>query len=156
MSSPRSGPGGTMAGYDHYWTFGDQCHVSFTGGGPTALLPNGFSSKEGCASVADASGNLLFYTDGSKVYDQNHIALTAPPLGGDSSSCHSAIIVPPAGGGSDYHIFTVHSWDNNGQGPVHHCTIKLTGSGIALGLPPTPLAFGPSRAAEKLAAIPQV
>jgi WD40-like Beta Propeller Repeat len=146
-----------MAKHDYQWTFGNQVHISFSGGSAPVNQPNhSFSTTEGCASVADAGGNLLFYTDGSKVYDQNHIPLTAPPLGGDPSSCHSAIIVPPAGGGSHYHIFTVHSWDNNGQGPIYHCTIKLIGGGIALGLPPTPLAFGPSRGAEKLAAIPQV
>ncbi|MEA2998830.1 MAG: hypothetical protein QOH04_1386 [Sphingomonadales bacterium] len=146
-----------MAKHDYHWTFGDRCHISFpSGGAPVVQSQHAFTSTEGCATYSDSNGNLLFYTDGSKVYDQNHFPLTAPPLGGDPSSCHSAIIVPPAGGGSDYHIFTVHSWDNNGQGPIYHCTIKLVGSSIALVLPPTPLAFGPSRAAEKLAAIPQV
>jgi hypothetical protein len=118
-----------------------------------------FNTWEGCAAVSDASGSLLFYTDGDQLYDAagTFIHSTPPaPLGGTSSSAHAAIIVPPAGGGSLYHIFAVGDWDGtSSMGPVTHTTVSVA-SGIAIPPPPpTDLTtLGPQLAAEKLAAIP--
>lgn len=63
---------------------------------------------EGCATMSDASGNLLFYTDGSKVYNRNHqYMLNGLGLKGNSSSTQSAIIIPYPDQVNKYIIFTV-------------------------------------------------
>ena len=99
-----------MTKHDYHWTFGNKVHISFPGGGAPVNEPNhAFSSNEGCATYSDAGGNLRFYTDGTILYDAAHLPKNSlsNPLGGNSSSAHSAIIVPPAGGGSLYHVFAV-------------------------------------------------
>lgn len=141
-----------MSKLDYHWTFGAGCHIEFPGGGdPVLALDHGFSSNEGCATISDSNGNLLFYTDGASLYDSAHSLIG--PLGGTSNACNSAIIIPPAGGGSLYHIFTVGDWDSSANiKPLHHSTVQVSG-GVTLNSGPTDLnAFGPKRTAEKLAA----
>ncbi len=63
---------------------------------------------EGSASIADAGGKLLFYTDGVSVWNYTHQVMeNGTGLMGDSSSTQSAIIVPQPGSKLIYYIFTV-------------------------------------------------
>ena len=147
-----------MAGYDYHWTFGNRCHIVFAGGGaPTVAADHAFSSLEGCATLSDAAGNLICYTDGTGLYaalSPPPLPTTPPTLGGTPSSTHSAIIVPPAGGGVLHHIFAVGDWSTPAIGPVTHTTFAL-GGGVTIASQPTDLtAIGPQRAAERLAAVP--
>lgn len=62
---------------------------------------------EGCASISDSCGNLLFYSDGSTVYNKNHSIMTnGTGLEGDFSSTQSAIIIPKPQNDSIYYLFT--------------------------------------------------
>ena len=54
------------------WYFGDMAGLTFNSGSPVALLNGQLITREGCASISDKDGNLLFYTDGSVVYNKNH------------------------------------------------------------------------------------
>lgn len=141
--------------HDYHWTFGDKAHISFPGGNdPVVGSPHAFNSTEGCATMSDSNGNLLFYTDGSNLYVPGIIPPINPanqPLGGGPSSAHSAIIVPPAGGGSLYHIFTTADMANMGQ--VTYTPVAV-GLAVTMAAAPAQLPFGPARAAEKLAAVP--
>lgn len=143
--------------HDYHWTFGDGCHLEFQNGGdPIVVGDHKFKSNEGCATISDDNGNLLFYTDGDKLYDGGHV-LIGSGLGGGSSSCHSAIIVPPVSGGSLYHVFAVHEWEGvpKSTGPVTHTKVAVTGGGVTINTPTQlPPPTGPQRAGEKLAAIP--
>lgn len=92
------------------WTFGNQARIEFTGRpltNPNVL--NGTSmatQREGCASISDNSGSLLFYTDGQSVWDSTHVQI-ATGLGGHNSSTSSAIILPVPNSSTLYYIFCV-------------------------------------------------
>lgn len=60
---------------------------------------------EGCASISDEYGTLLFYTNGSTVWDGLHTPQISG-LSGNSSSTQSAIIVPNPANSNQYYIFT--------------------------------------------------
>ncbi len=51
--------------------------LDFSSGAPVALFNSGITfSWEGCGSISDASGNILFYADGHRsVFGKNHVAL---------------------------------------------------------------------------------
>ncbi|MBX3165703.1 MAG: WD40 repeat domain-containing protein, partial [Bacteroidetes bacterium] len=91
------------------WYFGNGCALDFMGGGAPTLLNNcAMSTQEGCASIADAAGNLLFYTDGITVYNAAHTAMAnGTGLNGNNSSSQSAIIVKQPGSSTIYYIFTM-------------------------------------------------
>ena len=90
------------------WYFGDMAGVSFNSGSPVALLNGQLITREGCSSMSDKNGNILFYTDGSKVYNKLHQVMpNGSGLLGHVSSTQSAIIVPKPNNPYVYYIFTV-------------------------------------------------
>ncbi len=90
------------------WYFGDHSGISFNTGTPVILNNGALSTGEGCATISDSSGNLLFYTDGCTVYNGNHqIMLNGTGLLGGSSSTQSALIIQKPLCKRFYYIFTV-------------------------------------------------
>lgn len=90
------------------WYFGGKAGLDFNSGSPVALTNGQLVTKEGCATICDANGSLLFYTDGKIVWDNNHNVMpNGTGLLGDTSSTSSAIIIPKPGDASIYYIFTV-------------------------------------------------
>jgi gliding motility-associated-like protein len=90
-----------------WWYFGDSAGVHFTSSGPIADTNGQLNSFEGCASISSSNGDLLFYSDGTTVYNANHLQMpNGFGLNGNISSTQSAIIVPFPGSTSKYFIFT--------------------------------------------------
>ena len=90
------------------WYFGSGAGISFASGSPMALNDGILNTVEGVATISDSSGNLLFYTDGSTVYNANHgIMNNGEGLLGNPSSTQSAIIVKKPNDDNLYYIFTV-------------------------------------------------
>tara|TARA_B110000046_G_scaffold33040_1_gene35541 strand:+ start:781 stop:3267 length:2487 start_codon:yes stop_codon:yes gene_type:complete len=91
-----------------WWYFGAEAGVHFTTTGPVADTNGLLTTQEGCASVSSAAGDLLFYTDGTWVFNVNHDTMpNGDSLLGNASSTQSAVIVPFPGNASKYYIFTV-------------------------------------------------
>ena len=90
------------------WYFGEYAGLDFNSGNPVPLTNGQLNTKEGCATISDANGSLLFYTDGKTVWDRQHNVMpNGTGLLGDASSSESAIIIPKPGETSIYYLFTV-------------------------------------------------
>ncbi len=89
------------------WNFGDNCRLDFSSGTAVASTSAIFTN-EGCASISDENGNLLFYTDGTYIFrsDDSIIPGSENTLGGNLSASQSALIVPFPGNPGKYYIFT--------------------------------------------------
>ena len=102
------------------WYFGVEAGLDFNNGAPVALTDGELETHEGCSSISDQNGNLLFYSDGINVWDKAHKLMpNGTGLLGHESSTQSAIIIPKAGSKVQYYIFTVDEPDpeevnNNG------------------------------------------
>ena len=97
-----------------YFGFGGGIKFNQNNNSVSSVNDGQLFTNEGCATISDSSGNLLFYTDGSRVWNKNHTTMmNGLGLFGDSSSTQSAIIVPKPGDDDIYYIFTV---DNNLDG----------------------------------------
>ncbi|MBK9046883.1 MAG: T9SS type A sorting domain-containing protein [Bacteroidetes bacterium] len=93
---------------DYIWYFGNQSGIDFNGSTPVTLTNSIMNAGEGCASISDSAGNILFYTDGITVYDHSHsIMSNGTGLTGNSSSTQSAIIVKKPGASTIYYIFSL-------------------------------------------------
>lgn len=93
------------------WAFGFNSGLNFNGA--TAVPYNtSIVANEASASVCDASGQLLFYTNGTKVWDRNNILM---PNGSglqtlstdNASSTQGALIVPMPDSAHKYYIFSM-------------------------------------------------
>jgi gliding motility-associated-like protein len=92
------------------WYFGRNAGIRFDpiSGTVSAVTDGRLNTLEGCASISDRSGNLLFYTDGVTVFNRNHqVMANGSGLHGDFSSTQSAIILPKPNDPNIYYIFTV-------------------------------------------------
>ncbi|MFO7723591.1 MAG: T9SS type A sorting domain-containing protein [Bacteroidales bacterium] len=89
------------------WYFGENAGLDFSGGTPAYLLNGVMNKDEGCSSVSDANGNLLFYTSGIRVWNRNHQQMpNGSGLAGHESSSQSALIVPRPGSTNLFYVFT--------------------------------------------------
>lgn len=88
------------------WCFGSSAGLDFMFNPPVFLPGTQVSSPEGTSSIADAAGNLLFYTDGVNVYNAQNtqMANSNPPLTGGANK-QGTLIVKQPGNNSIYYIF---------------------------------------------------
>ncbi len=101
------------------WYFGYNSGINFNLANNTiSSLDDGkLNTFEGCASISNDFGNLLFYSDGIRIWNKNHeIMSNGTGLYGDPSSTQSAIIVPKPNDKNIYYVFTV---DNHGFNEGH-------------------------------------
>lgn len=99
------------------WFFGQNAGLSFESGSPVAVSGGQLNTEEGCTSISNSSGDLLFYTNGVYVYNKNDLQMpNGYGLLGDQSSTQSAIIVPKPGDPDIYYIFTVMDQNGSGEG----------------------------------------
>lgn len=104
-----------IAGNDSYcqkeadnWYFGNKAALNFSTCIPTVVSGSQMNTIEGCATISDVNGNLLFYTDGIKVWNRNNAVMpNGTGLYGHPSSTQSGVIVPQPGNDSIYYVFTV-------------------------------------------------
>ncbi len=94
------------------WYFGYRAGLSFNSSPPKALNDSKIYQWEGCSSMSDESGNLLFYTDGITVWNKMHKEMeNGTNLFGHYSSTQSALIVKKPKSNSIYYIFTTNTND---------------------------------------------
>lgn len=101
------------------WYFGQKAGIDFNSGTTVALIDGNLTTHEGCSTISDQNGNLLFYTDGINVWDKAHRLMpNGTGLLGHESSTQSAIIIPKEGSKILYYIFTVDEPDP--EEPINH------------------------------------
>lgn len=90
------------------WYFGYNAGLDFNSGTAKVIRNGQIRTDEGVASICDANGQLLFYTEGTTVWNQQHnIMPNGTGLAGHISSSQSSIIVPFVNNPHKYYIFTV-------------------------------------------------
>ena len=95
------------------WYFGQGAGLDFNVSPPQPITNGVLNTNEGCATICNKSGALLFYTDGVKVFNRNHLVMpNGSGLFGNSSSTQSAIIIPNPGDTNLYYIFTADCSEN--------------------------------------------
>ncbi|MBX3042884.1 MAG: T9SS type A sorting domain-containing protein [Candidatus Kapabacteria bacterium] len=106
------------------WYFGRNAGMTFntTNRIPATLNDGKLYTLEGCASISDPDGNLLFYTNGVYVYNKNHdIMINGVDLKGHNSSTQSALILKKPGSQNIFYIFTTDKGPYEGESEHEHC-----------------------------------
>lgn len=96
------------------WYFGFGAGLDFSGGTPVVLTNSGMDIWEGCATISDSSGHLLFYTSGEAVFNAAHDTMAnGDNMAGVGSVTQSSMIVPRPQVPDHYYIFTTDALENN-------------------------------------------
>lgn len=109
------------------WLFGLGAGLDFSTGTPVKIENALMFSKEGCAVISDANGQLLFYTNGVKVWNANHqVMANGNGLKGgiETSSTNQAIIVPYPNRPNLYYIFTTD--ERAGVDGLHYSIVDMS------------------------------
>lgn len=125
---------------NNIWYFGDSAGINFNTPSPTALTNSSMRSYESAASISDANGNLLFYTNGGKlltafgmfhggVWNKNNELMPNGLLdssGGCNSSWQGTLIVPDAESANKYYIFTSDCQENAMIGGFRYSKVDMS------------------------------
>lgn len=110
------------------WHFGHKAALQFgqSGALPVAVAGSALSSLEACASVADATGRLRCYTDGTTVWDRLHQPMPNGQISGTHpSAAQSALLVPDPGSTSRFYLFTVDATENKLAGGLRYSIVDM-------------------------------
>ncbi len=54
------------------WYFGNMASINFHTGQAVSMDNSNMLSGKGCTSISDSLGNLLFYSNGEKIWNRTH------------------------------------------------------------------------------------
>ena len=100
---------------NNIWYFGDGAGLDFNPDpdDPDAPTPRPIADRhpqnipDGTTTISDQAGQVLFYTDGQKVWDLNgQLMANGDNIGGDNGSTQSVLAVPVAGEETLFYLFT--------------------------------------------------
>jgi len=140
-----------------HWQFGDSCAIDFSSGTPVTSTC-AINTNEGCASISDPNtGQLLFYTDGTKAWDKNNNQMPNGfgMIGGQGTSTQAALIIPKPGSSTIYYLI---STDQGGYSPgpnqgVHYSIVDMSLNGGLGNVTTKNILLTPPPTTEKLTAI---
>lgn len=115
-------------GENNYWYFGTGIGLNFQNGATTtnpSILTNGSNfytnsnldngNSGSFATVSDSFGNLLFYSDGNRIYNKLHQVMSGSPTFSNSNlvglyaGSNQSIIIPDSNNSKKYYLFSTGS-----------------------------------------------
>lgn len=93
-------------GETNIWHFGINAGLDFNSLPAVAITDGMVNAHGGSAAMSDANGNLLFYTQGMTLWDQNHTPMpNGLGLEGHASSTQNSMIIAKPGSTDLYYVF---------------------------------------------------
>lgn len=113
------------------WYFGEKAGLSFKNPAnpsvPLLLNNSAMNANEGCSSISDATGNLLFYSNGLTVYNRRHqVMLNGNGLAGHISAMQGCLIIQQPGSDSLYYIFTTDAMENGFKKGYNYSVVDMS------------------------------
>ena len=110
------------------WYFGYNAGLDFNSGYPAALQNSAMKTHGGSAVMSNrVTGELLFYSNGEKVWNKNHqIMYNGDELLGTSEADQCALIIPVPGSNTQYYLFTIKAvYDEGIASNMHYSIINM-------------------------------
>ncbi|MEM7040465.1 MAG: hypothetical protein AAF570_26100, partial [Bacteroidota bacterium] len=120
------------------WFFGTGYGLDFSSGTPAVNFNTNAYFWDNSASISDAAGNLLFYTNGltdgaqvvGGIWNRNHQLMPNGQLGDPScANLGDMYIVPEPGNADRYYVFTVACQGNQNFGGLRYHIVDMTADG---------------------------
>lgn len=108
------------------WYFGEQAGIEFTNGPLAILDANNQDANEGCATVSDVNGDLLFYTNGVTVWNKEHqVMVNGTNIGGSEDAAQNSLIMPYGSDQTMFYLFTTEEVYGTGEYALRYSIIDM-------------------------------
>jgi len=107
----------------NHWYFGEGAGLDFSSGVPVVDPFGQMDAMHGCAVANSEEGNLLFYTNGLKIWNRDHLVM---PNGYLPDSCmaiytfQNCLTIPKVGSENQFYVFTVQPLGYGNKGLSYH------------------------------------
>ena len=92
------------------WFFGTFAGIDFNSGYPVIRNDGAMYAIEGSITMSDSTGNLLFYSNGERIWNRNHVPMTNGwYLHGSRMNAQPCLAILKPGSDHIYYLFTVGS-----------------------------------------------
>lgn len=99
---------------NNHWQLGSR-DLNFSTNLPT-VNNSGVASQYGLATISDNNGDIILYTDGSKVWNKNHsLIANGDELENTYHEINSVVIVPNPSNANQYYIFRAENYNTLGS-----------------------------------------
>lgn len=97
----------------HIWFFGEGAGIDFLSDSVSVRSDGMIHTLEGCTTMCDDEGNLLFFSAGGEIYDSSNFPMfSCGGGGGGYSSTNSAVSVRKPGSQRVYYVFHAQVFEN--------------------------------------------
>ncbi len=127
------------AQYENVWAFGNYAGLDFNSGQPTPIRTAIAGMGEANASVCDANGRLLFYTEGTIVWDKNGnvmangnnlVPLASTNENTTTSSTAQGALIVPIPKSSKHYVFSLTSIEQlHNAGRLYYSVVDMNLNG---------------------------
>lgn len=109
------------------WYFGERAGIDFNQNPPEGISDaNVMFSAEGCATISDENGQLLFYTNGETIWNRDHqIMSNGTNLGGNNEASQGVVILPFANDQTMYYVFSINATDDFGEKDMTYAIVDM-------------------------------
>jgi len=112
-------------GENNIWCFGARIGLDFNVT-PPAMYPNEMAAVEGCTTVCDETGGLLFYAIPSKIWNRNHVVMpNSNGLIGGTSATDGVVAVRSFSNPNQYYLFMMQEYQN-GTSNLYYSVVDMT------------------------------
>ncbi|MDI1356499.1 MAG: T9SS type A sorting domain-containing protein [bacterium] len=106
------------------WYFGNNAGLNFNTNPPTALSNGMIVNPDNASTISNSAGSVLFYTDGSTVWNKNHAVMpNGSGLIGNFTAGQCALIIPVPCDTNRYVIFHLTEFANPGY--LHYSVVDM-------------------------------
>ncbi len=122
--------------HGNIWYFGEGAGLDFNSGSPEVLVDGmvfgdpvfelEFLYSEGTATISDAFGDLLFYSNGEQVWNRDHEVMpNGDDIMGMYSSTHAAFIIPVPNRDSLFFLFTTDGLERDLEDGLRYSLVNM-------------------------------
>lgn len=118
------------------WYFGSNAGLSFRTDPPTPVSVTGLNARGGTSAAIDpVTGKVLFYTDGSTLWNSSGAVVGSDLCHSCAASTQSAVLVPFPGREGRYYLFTTADQTTYPDGEARVRQIDVVGSTVTVSEP---------------------
>lgn len=112
------------------WYFGENAGLSFANGEVSVLNDGAMDTPNGCTTISDKQGNLLFYSNGETIWNKNHqIVENGENLSGENTNNQSVIIISHPKTTDRFYVFCTRrttTFDGSKRAGLYYSEIRIT------------------------------